>query len=159
MPVAAPAPVPVSAPESIAAIAETVAASPAPAPVSIPAETVVATAPAVVPSQPGVTARPEDILKNMGGDSGLSQVETQGAAPAPAEDVTGTPSAHHPRRRRAQVAEPAQMELMQVETSAAAAAAAPAEDTTPRSHGPGRRRRNTGQAIAAEPLVQVETQQ
>jgi hypothetical protein len=97
-------------------------------------------------------------LKNLGGEAGLSQVETQGTAPVQMEGETAARSGHRPRRRP-QAAAPTQMELMQVETSAPAAAAVPAEDTTPRSHGPGRRRRTASQAAASEPLVQVETQQ
>jgi ribonuclease E len=147
----APAPVPVSTPSPVVPQAEAVPRAPAPLPVSIPAEPVA--------QQPaGVTAKPEDILKTLGGEAGLSQVETQGVVPTPAESEAAAP-AHRPRRRRPQAAAPAQMELMQVETSAPAVAETPAAETTPRSHGPGRRRRTTSQQTAAEPLVQVETQQ
>lgn len=105
-----------------------------------------------------MTAKPEDILKTLVNEAGLDQVETQSAAPVPADGEAPAPNGRHPRRRQPQATVPAQMELMQVETSAPPATPA-VEDTTPRSHGPGRRRRTNGQPAADEPLVQVETQQ
>ena len=170
------APVPVSNPEPVAMAAEPIAAA-APAPVSVavnapaPAPVVetiapvvktadVAPAPASLP--PNVTARPEDILKDLvSNDSGLAQVETQSAAPASTASNEENPAATQRRRRRTSTANaPAQMELMQVETSNAPAAdEATAEiSSEPRTHGPGRRR-SKAPAAAAEPLMQVETQQ
>jgi len=146
------APVAISAPEPVAVQAENAPAAPLAPPVAVQAEPVAA-APAAV------TAKPEEILKTLGGEAGLSQVETQSAVPPVAEGETApAPAARRPRRQRPQAAAPTQMELMQVETSAPAAAPV-AEDTTPRTHGPGRRRRTSGQPVAGEPLVQVETQQ
>ncbi len=143
------APVPVSAPEPAAVEAEPALAAPA---ASAPAEPV-----AQVPA--GVTAKPEDVLKTLGSEADLSQVETQSTPPASAESEAAAPSGRRPRRRT-QATAPAQAELMQVETSAPAAAPSSTEEaTTPRSHGPGRRRRAGNQAVANEPLVQVETQQ
>ena len=159
-----PAPVAVSAAESVATPAPAaVTASPVPVSAAEPAapraEPAAAASRADEPSQPaGVTAKPEDILKTLGGEAGLSQVETQNAAPAPAESEAGASNGRRRPRRRPQAAAPAQAELMQVETSAPAATPV-AEETGPRSHGPGRRRRTTGQPAASEPLVQVETQQ
>jgi ribonuclease E len=151
-PTPAPAPVPVAAPAPITPQEmESAAVAPAPLPVNAPSEP-------IEPVYSGVTAKPEEILKNLGGEAGLNQVETQIAAPAPAEGESAASSGRRPRRRRPQAAAPQQMELMQVETSAPAAPAAPTEDTSPRSHGPGRRRHTSGQAVANEPLVQVETQ-
>jgi ribonuclease E len=150
-PAPAPAPVVVAAPEAVTVQAEIAPAAPAPLPVSTPVEP-------IAPVPAGVTAKPEDVLKTLGGEAGLSQVETQGAAPVSAEGETPAPSGRRPRRRRPQAAAPEQMELMQVETSVPATAPA-VEDTTPRTHGPGRRRRTSGQPVAGEPLVQVETQQ
>jgi hypothetical protein len=141
-------------PEQTAPLAvETAPAAPAPVPVAASAEPVSS-------AYSGVTAKPEDILKNLGGEGGLSQVETQSSVLPSIEGEAGAASSRRPRRRHPQQAAPAQMELMQVETSTPAAPAATAvEDTTPRSHGPGRRRRASSQAVANEPLVQVETQQ
>jgi hypothetical protein len=156
----APPPVPVTAPQSVAQPRETISAAPVPLPVSAPSET---PAPAPVVSQPGVTARPEDILKNLSPAANLQQVETQGAAPAAADESAGI-SQHRPRRRRPASAPSTQMELMQVETSTPAGtepalASAPAEASTQRTHGPGRRRRSGAPTPASEPLVQVETGQ
>jgi hypothetical protein len=160
----------VAAPEPVVAQAEPISSAPvavsAPEPLTQAEAFAVAPAPGIQPepiaSAPaGVTAKPEDILKTLANETeaGLSQVETQNAAPASTVDESSASSGRHPRRRRPQAeATPAQMELMQVETSAPAVTPA-AEDTTARSHGPGRRRRTSGQPVADEPLVQVETQQ
>ena len=149
-----PAPVVVSAPAPVLVQAEP--APSAPVVVSAPQS---AAEPAI--STPaGVTAKPEDVLKTLAGEAGLSQVETQNAAPVSSETESTGSSSRRPRRRRPQTQNaPAQMELMQVETSAPAAAA-PVEDTTARTHGPGRRRRAGGQQpVTNEPLIQVETEQ
>ena len=152
----APPPVPVTAAEPVAQPRETVSAAPVPLPVSAPSES---PAPTPVVSQPGVTARPEDILKNLSPAADLQQVETQGAAPAAADESAGT-SQHRPRRRRPASAPSTQMELMQVETSTPAeSVSASTEGTEQRTHGPGRRRRSGAPAPASEPLVQVETGQ
>ncbi len=155
-----PAPVPVTAPEPVAQSRETASATPAPIPVSTPPEKPV---PAPVVSQPGVTARPEDILKDLGPAADLQQVETQGAAPAVIDESSGT-SQHRSRRRRPASTPSMQMELMQVETSTpasteSASTTSSAEVSTQRTHGPGRRRRSGAPAPASEPLVQVETGQ
>ena len=149
------APVPVSTPEPVVMAAEpAVAAAPAPAVIT----TAEVAAPASLPA--AVTARPEDILKDLiSSNAGLDQVETQGTGAASVS--TDEASSTRPRRRRTtQTSAPAQLELMQVETSnAPAAAEAPAEASSePRTHGPGRRR-SKAPAPAAEPLEQVETQQ
>jgi hypothetical protein len=108
---------------------------------------------------PGVTARPEDILKSLSPAADLQQVETQGAAPVVTESES-TGALQHPRRRRASGVPSTQMELMQVETSTPAEpASAPAEGSEQRAHGPGRRRRSGAPIPAGEPLVQVETGQ
>ena len=160
----APAPVPVSAPEPIAAPAQAApaVAAPVPVPAAAPAPQAAAvqpeTAAPIAPAAPaaGATARPEDILKTLTGEAGLSQVETQSAPAAAAEGETPPAAGRRPRRRRPQAAEPAQMELMQVETSAPAAPAA--EEAAPRPHNP-RRRRQAAQPAASESLEQVETRQ
>jgi len=150
-----PAPVPVRTPEPVVQTAEVPAAAPAPLPVSV-AET-----PASIPavSQPGVTARPEDILRNLGPAADLQQVETQGTAPIANESESDGASRHQPRRRSSP-APTTQLELMQVETSEpAVSASAPLEESKQRTHGPGRRRRAPTSTASAEPLVQVETGQ
>ena len=150
-PESAPAPVAVSAPTA-AASREAAPAAPAPLPVKAPEPT----APAV---PAGVTAKPEDILKTLGGDADLSQIETQGAAPEQTEAEAQATGSRRSRRRRPQAAAPEQMELMQVETSVPVSTPVMAEESTPRTHGPGRRRRSNATVAANEPLVQVETQQ
>ncbi|MEW6133782.1 MAG: hypothetical protein AB1591_11575, partial [Pseudomonadota bacterium] len=149
-PASAPAPVAVSAPIA-AASPEAAPAAPAPLPVKAPE------APPAAPA--GVTAKPEDILKTLGGDADLSQVETRSAAPEQAQAEVQAADSRRSRRRRPQVAAPEQMELMQVETSVPVSAPDMAEESAPRTHGPGRRRRYNNPATANEPLVQVETRQ
>ncbi len=157
------APVPVTTPTPVAIATEPVAVE-APAPVSVAAETAAPVAEPAASLPPTVTARPEDILKNLtGSDAGLAQVETQGTAPASAttDDASSAAATRRRRRRTSSASTPVQIELMQVETSnATTPAETPAETAAsePRTHGPGRRRNKTP-APVAEPLVQVETQQ
>ncbi|NWG38604.1 MAG: Rne/Rng family ribonuclease [Hydrogenophilaceae bacterium] len=152
---ASPAPVPLALPEPVVPVAEVPAAAPAPMPVSVSDTPVSQT----MVSQPGVTARPEDILKSLSPAADLQQVETQGVAPLTVESELAGTSRHQPRRRHTPPPT-TQLELMQVETSESAVSiAVPSEESTPRTHGPGRRRRSHVSNAPAEPLVQVETGQ
>ena len=146
VPQAPAAPVPVTMPEEVEQPIEAKIQAAAPLPVSVPAES-------ITPEPTNVTAKPEDVLKNMTSQGELSQVETQ-SVEAASESETTAPSPRRSRRRRPQAPVQTQIELMQVETSEPAA---PVEDTTSRSHGPGRRRRASSQQPTGEPLVQVET--